>query len=201
MSTTLTINLPNEWWYSTTNTPLSAFFNYIFNNSAYDTPNPFIGFTPSYTTSDLSASCSFSNSTYTVDYLTIQFTINNPDNKSYVYYNDIPGNTNEAYYWNWCQNMNMKISAKINGSTSTNLVFLVSSTPSFDILTNELTLNGGGQINNTSPSNTIFSSSNSKVYLNSSKSSEVILYNSTQTFPIIIDINPPAPISTVDLTA
>ena len=209
MSTTLTINLPNEWWYSDANTPLTAFLNFGYLNvTSYPyEPTTFSGFSPSYITSDIHTYCSFSNPEYTVDYLTITFTINNSVNTNEVSPN-YDENTMYYYDFTWCQNFSMKISAKINGSSTTNLIFNVTNiSQTCEVsyvngngsnLECKSTLSSTDQVNNTSPSNTEFTPSNYKVYLNSSDT--ILEYELSFTyslttspppsFPIVLDINP-----------
>ena len=208
MSTTLNINLPNNWWYNsgnTDNTPQDGFFN-LQNVNYVSSIDTFPGFITPYTTGDISSSCSFSNPAYTVDYLTITFTPNNSETGSYFFnFYNFYYSYYLYYYFNWSENMTMKISAKINGSTTTNLIFNVTNIkntytdPIYAVNYGTLTLSSTDQVNNTSPSNTVFSSSKYKVYLNSSSAiinfdvnynynSNVYPVLSTPYFPIAFDI-------------
>ena len=205
MSTTLNINLPNNWWYNsgnTDNTPQDGFFN-LQNVNYVSSIDTFPGFITPYTTGDISSSCSFSNPAYTVDYLTITFTPNNSAIGTFNYI-VVDGNYYKVY---WSENMTMKISAKINGSSTTNLIFNVTNinntyTPQTNTSSENygtVSLSSTDQVNNTSPSNTVFSSSKYKVYLNSSSAiinfdvnynynSNVYPVLSTPYFPIAFDI-------------
>jgi hypothetical protein len=139
MATRLTIDLPSEYWYFNNSGGLGFYF-YLDGNTTNKSIG-FLGFDTPYTTSDLAEYCSVSNTAFTIDFLTIQFTINNStiDN---VY----DSNNNTSSYWSTY--ISMKITGKVNGSSYTNLDFSITPNVSFSKTNSLLTLVDYNQDNN-----------------------------------------------------